>query len=298
MGKNKGANSAKIMGRQFWQSMAGNDNSYVYYYNQLVELAMCMFEWKNLPNTIDERFLELSLLSDGMSVFFRDDVIGYLALQTTISGKPNLYNIPTERRAYASNGYQKSLNEKDSVIIWNNQIHTNSILAISNFAERLWDLDRTIDVNAKAQKTPILLVCDESQRLTLKNMYQQYSGNEPVIYGNRGLNVKDVQALSTGAPYVGDKLYELKTQIWNEALTYLGIGNVSFQKKERLIQDEVARNMGGTIANRYSRLNARRQACDEINRMFGLNISVDFRENYNDRLIEEANTDEDGGNDE
>ena len=269
---------AIVKDREFWQSASYNNATYMQYYNRLVELAVSMFEWKNLPDTVDARFLELSLFGDGMSVFFLDEDIGYLSLRTTIGGRLNLYNIPTDRRAYASNGYNVPLNENNSVIIWNNLMHTNSVLEVSNFSKRLWDLDRTIDVNARAQKTPILIRCEENQRLTLKNIYKQYTGNEPVIYADKGLTARPIEVMQTGAPYVCDKLYELKTQIWNEALTYLGISNVSYQKKERLLQDEVQRNLGGTIASRYSRLQARKNAADEINRMFGLNIEVDFRE--------------------
>ena len=233
---------AIVKGREFWQSASYNNATFMQYYNRLVELAISMFDWKNLPDTIDARFLELALFGDGMAVFFEDKTIGYLALRTTIGGRLNLYNIPTDRRAYASNGYNMPLTQDNSVIIWNNLMHTNSVLEVSNFSKRLWDLDRTIDVNAKAQKTPILIRCDESQRLTLKNLYKQYTGNEPVIYGDKGLSARPIDVLTTGAPYVCDKLYELKTQIWNEALTYLGISNVSYQKKERLLQDEVERN--------------------------------------------------------
>ena len=286
---------AVVKGREFWQSASFNNATFMQYYNRLVELAISMFEWKNLPETIDPRFLELALFGDGMAVFFEDKEIGYLALRTTIGGRLNLYNIPTDRRAYASNGYNMPLTQDDSVIIWNNLMHTNSVLEVSNFSKRLWDLDRTIDVNAKAQKTPILIRCEESQRLTLKNLYKQYSGNEPVIYADKGLAAKPIDVLNTGAPYVCDKLYELKTQIWNEALTYLGISNVSYQKKERLLQDEVQRNLGGTIASRYSRLEARRQAANEINKMFGLNIEVDFREDFTlaiDELEDEVAEDE------
>lgn len=266
--------------RKFFESARSNKQSYIHYYNRLMELSISMFEWKNLPNTIDSRFLELALFSDGMSVFFKDEDIGYLALRTAIGGHWNLYGIPTQRRAYASNGYQKQLNEDDSVIIFNNMLHTNSLLDIEMYAMKLYNLDRTIEVNANAQKTPILITCEESQRLTLKNMYMQYDGNEPVIYGDKNINPNSLKVLTTGSPYVADKLYQLKNQIWNEALTFLGISNLNIQKKERLVTDEVIRNQGGTIASRYSRLNARKQACEQINRMFGLNIDVEYRHDF------------------
>lgn len=262
-----------------------------------MELSISMFEWENLPDTVDSRFLELVLFGDGMCVFFEDEEIGYLALRTAIGGNLNLYQIPTERRAYASNGYQKQLNEDNSVIIFNNMLHTNSVLEIEVYAKRLYNLDRAIDVNTNAQKTPILITCDDTQRLTLKNLYMQYDGNEPVIFGDKNINPNSLKVLTTGSPYVADRLYQLKTQIWNEALTYLGISNLNVQKKERLISDEVLRNQGGTIASRYSRLNARRQACEQINKMFGLNISVDYRKDFRE-ADNEIMLEGDTGNDE
>lgn len=262
----------------FWRSAKKNNATFYQYYNRLTELSVSMFEWKNLPETIDERFMELALFADGMCVFFKDEVMGYLALRTMIGGRLNVYQIPMERRAYASNGYNMPLDDNNSVIIFNNLLHTNALLEVENFAIRLSELDRTIDVNAYAQKTPLLITCDEQQRLTLKNVYMKYTGNEPVIFGDKNLNPNSIQAINTGAPYVADKLYQLKTEIWNEALTYLGISNMNFIKKERMIQDEVQRNQGGTVASRYSRLQARRQACEQINKMFGLDIWCDYRQ--------------------
>ncbi len=271
------------MGRRktnFDESANMNNRMYGEYLTRLTELSVAMFEWKNLPDTIDPRFLELTLFSDGQAVFFKDEVMGYLALQCTVNGRLNVYRIPINRRAYAVNGYQRQLDDKDSVIIWNNYLHTNSILTVRNYAKRLYNLDRIIDVNANAQKTPVLVQGTEQQRLTLLNVYQQFDGNAPVIFGDKNLDINSLKVLQTNAPYVADKLYQLKTQIWNEALTYLGISNLNVQKKERLVSDEVIRSMGGVIASRYSRLQARREACDAINRMFGLDISCDFRDDF------------------
>lgn len=281
--------------RAFWESARMNNYSFRQYYNRLVELSVSMFEWKNVPDTIDVRYLELALFGDGMAVFFKDDVLGYLALRCAIGGQMNVYRIPTMRRAYAANGYNKQLDETDSVIIFNNYLHTNSMLDVELFARRLYNLDRAIDVNANAQKTPVLIQCEESERLTLKNVYMKYDGNQPVIFGDKNLNPNALKVLQTGAPYVADKLYQLKTQIWNEALTYLGISNINVTKKERLITDEVTRNQGGTLASRYSRLEARKQACKEINRMFNLNIDCDYREDtrmQDDILLESTEEEE------
>ena len=265
---------------QFWESAFNNNKTYLQYYNRLMGLCIGMFEWKNLPESVDARFLELALYATGMAVFFKDDGLDqFLALRCMIGGKWDLYNIPTIRTAYATNGYRNFLDETNSVIIFNNEIRTNSMLDVEMYSKRLYNLDRAVDVNANAQKTPLLIVCDDSQRLTMKNLYKQYDGNEPVIYGTKtGLNPNSIQAISTGAPFVADKLYSLKEQIWNEALTVLGVLNVNFEKKERMTTYEVVRNSGETMTNRYSRLNARRQACEQINKMFGLDIWCDYRE--------------------
>lgn len=255
-----------------------NQRTYLQYVNRLTELSISMYDWKNLPDTIDARFLELALFNDGMAVFFKDEVMGYLGLQVMIGSALDVYRIPITRTAFAQNGYQMKLDQSNSVIIFNNMLHTNSILDVQEMSKRLYEIQRTIDVNVIQQKTPKIITCTENQRLVMKNLYAQYMGNEPFIFGDKNLDLSGIKTLDTTSPYVADKLYELKTQYWNEALTYLGISNVNTVKKERMITDEVQRNLGGTIASRYSRLFMRQQACKQINKMFGLNISVDYRE--------------------
>ena len=268
----------KVKERQFWESANMNNSQFLLYYNRLVELAICMFEWKNIPDSIDPRYLELCLFSEGKAVWFKDEVLGDLALRCTISGGFDVYRVPLRRRAYAINGYNKELTNEDSVIIWNNYLRTNTMPMVENYAKRLYNLDRVIDINANAQKTPLFIRCEENQLLTMKNMYMKYDGNMPVIFADKNTSTMPIQVLQTGAPYVADQIQMLKTQLWNEALTFLGISNTNTMKRERLISDEITRNEGGTLANRYSRLISRQEAADKINKMFGLNISVEFRD--------------------
>lgn len=279
----------------FGESAVMNNATYIQYFNRLVELSVSMFEWQGLPETVDPRYLELHLFQNGSMVYFRDEVMGDLCLDCIANGQFDVYGNPISRRAYSSyNQYQKTLNESDSVIIWNNYLRQPSVLDVKMFAKRLYNLDRIIDVNANAQKTPVLVQGTEKQRLTLVNLYKEFDGNAPFIFGDKNLDLNSLRAISTNAPYVADKLYQLKTQIWNEALTYLGISNLNIQKKERMITDEVQRNQGGTIASRYSRLEARREAVDKINRMFGTDISVDYREDLQIINEDENNAGEGG----
>lgn len=266
---------------EFEDSALMNDRTYMQYFNRLTELSISMFEWKNLPETVDPRYIELHLFETGCMVYFKDDVIGDLCLDCIVNGRLDVYGNPVTRRAFSGyNNYNKMLSIDDSVIIWNNYLHTNSILDVKMFARRLYMLDRIIDVNASAQRTPVLVQGTEKQRLTLLNLYKEFEGNAPFIFGDKNLDLNSLKVLNTNAPYVADKLYDLKTQVWNEALTYLGISNISNVKKERMITDEVNRNLGGTIASRYSRLESRQEAVEKINKMFGTDISVEYRDDF------------------
>lgn len=289
------------MGRKktnFEESAMLNNGSYLQYFNRLTELSISMFEWQNVPDTIDIRFLELTLFQDGKAVFFEDKDLGYLALKCAVNGGFNVYGIPVRRRAYSpTNSYQMDLTSDNSVIIWNNYLHKNSILDVKMFARRLYNLDRIIDVNANAQKTPVLITATPEQRLTMLNLYKELDGNAPVIFGDKNLDLKNVSAINTNAPYVADKLYQLKTQIWNEALTYLGISNTNVTKKERMVVDEVQRGLGGVIASRFSRLEERRAACMLINDMFGLDMWVDYRDDTGEVKTEEEIVIESEGSD-
>lgn len=262
----------------FETSARFNNSTFNMYYNRMLELAYASIKWENLPDTVDERYLEISLSRNASAIFFKDPVIGEMALTCLFNGNFDAYGNPVSRRAYSYyNNYQRELDSSNSVIIWNNFTRTPSTTFIKDYALRLYNIDRTIDVNINAQKTPVLITGTTDQRLTLINLYKEYAGNAPVIYGDKNLDLNSLNVLKTDAPYISDKLYDLKTQIWNEYLTYLGITNVSYQKRERLISDEVMRGQGGTVASRWSRLAMRQKAADEINKMFNLDIEVDFR---------------------
>mgnify|MGYP002522275185 CR=1 FL=1 len=300
MGKRKsGVNSFGLPKNEdymFWDSASDNKWSAHYYLARLQELAISMFEWKNLPEPIDWRFIEYMLFFNGQVLYSHDDELGEdIVTQVALSGKLDLYRVPYDRMAYADNGYHKQLNEKNSVIIWNNLLRMPTYPAMVFYAKKLYDIDRTIDINVKGQKTPIMILADEDERLALKNVYMQYDGNQPFIFGSRNLGLQDrIQALKTDAPYLADKLYDLKEKVWNEALTYLGI-YVGTQKKERMLAQESTMNNGAIIASRESRLEMRRECVDKINAMFGTNIEVHYRDINNDiETIGEPDYDEGG----
>lgn len=261
-----------------WQAQKLNTLTFDDYFFRLEELAINMFKWTGLPDSVDERFLELTLAEYGYALYFNDEIMGNLALTCMIGGTLDVYRIPTWRRAYAANGYQKQCSNKDSVIIYNNYLRQPTMMTVTLYARRLAEIERTIETNVRAQKTPKIIITEENQLLTWKNLQKKIDDNETAIFINRGTDINSYNVLDTSAPFVCDKLNLLKRQIWNEALTFFGINNVSSDKKERLVSDEVETNLGAVEAQRNVMLNARRQAAEKINRMFGTNISVDFRE--------------------
>ena len=265
---------------QFYDSLFDALSYQGFYRDRLTDIALSCVKWKNLPEEIDPRFLEWCLFYDGMAIFFKDDITEkFVCIQVMPSGQFNMYRIPKERTAYAVNGYQNSdLNEHNSVIIYNNLLRKPSVQDIEIYAKKLTNIDLTLNVNVNAQKTPIAIICDETQRLTFQQLYQNYAGNMPFIFGDKGLNLDNVKSINTQADYKGEELNKLKTDIWNEALTYLGVSNVQYQKKERINTEEINRSMGGAFASRRSRIKARQNAVEEINKMFGLSIEVDFED--------------------
>lgn len=266
----------RVRDTAFKSSLFDNKRAWNNYTYRLFEMAMSRGHWAKMPQSIDLRYLEQTLITQGACVFFKDDVLGYLCLPVVLNGKLDVYGNPYDFMAISDTGYNKKLDVNNGVIIYNNYLRMPNIAEIRYYADRLYEYDRIIDVNVKAQKTPVLIKCDKNEILSMENMYQKYDGNQPVIYGKKSLNDDNITVLKTDAPYIADKVYTLKQNIWNEALTQLGIPNTDTTKRERMIRDEVMTAQGAVIATRNSPEKMRQLACDKINEMFGLDIWYQF----------------------
>lgn len=254
---------------------------------RLMNLAISVFKWDNLPEGVDGRMLEFWLLRDGFVGFFYDEMLksddkrrapeGYAVLPLLLQGEWDMYEYPKSRCAYAVNGFQYDCNEDNSVIIFNNYLRVPMWLTLWQYAYRLSEVQRTIDINCKQQRTARVIRCDEKERVTYLNAAKEVDEGRNWVHGNKNLDMDNFQVFDITTPFVANEMQVYKHQLWNEALTYLGIENVNTDKKERLISDEVINNMGDVEAERFTRLNARKQACKEINNLFGLDVDVDFR---------------------
>lgn len=254
-----------------------NNRTYSGWFNRLYSMAISIFEWDNLPDSVDQRFLEYVLFWNGFGVYFNDEELGNLFLSGLISGPLDVYNIPTLRTAIANNGYMRTdLNKTNSVVVYDNYSRQPIAETIKLYAMKLYEIDRTIDVNVKAQKTPVALICeDEKAVLSAQNAYLKYDGNIPVMFATKGM-LSNFTTAKTDSPYMGDKLQLLKTQILNECLAFLGIEANLNEKAERLISAEISGNLGIIEAMRLNRLKSREDAARKINNLFGTNITVHF----------------------
>lgn len=265
-----------------------NDLTFTDYYYRLMLLARSRFEWLNLPNGIDEKWIERYLFLEGKCMFFKDDNIGLMVSKFTDSGVLNFYDEPTQLTPVATNygsfceemggAIRPYKNGEECVLIRNNDIMIPTRYTIKLYALRLAEIQRTIDINIQAQQTPVLVTGTDKQKLSLMQVYKKWKGHEPVIFGHTSLDTNPISVLKTDAPVVFDKLQLQKHAIWNEVMTFLGIDNANQDKKERLVDDEVRANNGQIELSASCMLKSREKACEQINKLFNENVSVRLRD--------------------
>ena len=298
---------------KFTDSLELNDATFIDYLNRFRRIALSMFEWVNLPKSMNSRYLELSLYYNGKAALLKTKKYGFINTKCAGTGYVNIYGLPTKLNCYSYNFNEQrelyiGLNPLDSeedkenkeykecILVQNNWEALPTVSSMELFAWRLYQASRVCDVNIEAQKTPVLLVADETQRLFLENLYQQYNGNQPFIFGDKDqLGEKTIRSINTQAPYVADKITEYKKEIWNEALTFLGVNNIMLEKKERLVTDEANSNNELINLNLESFLAPRLEACKKFNEKFGLTgtdkeISVRVRSDLYNIIKREMST--------
>lgn len=244
--------------------------------NRFEEVSIIRFNYEDMPKEINIEFMEKGLFEDTAMCFFYDEVLEkYLCLNVNGLGDFDEYGIPKRRDVYAVNGYRRTLNEKNSVLIYNNTMHLPIYNDVLLYSERIATIQRIIDVNANAQKTPVIITGTPEQKQLLEVLFENYDGNIPFIFGDDDITkYSGIDVLKLDAPYVIDKLQVYKNQMINEALAYLGIESSNTSKRERLTNEEIEKDNEMASYNRRTYFNARKTAFDEINEMFGLNIKV------------------------
>lgn len=269
----------KGISSEFEDAMLLNSKTYVDYLERMKKIALSMFEWVNLPDSMNSRYLEMCLYYKGQASLLYDDDYGYINTQAADSGYINIYGLPTKINcfSYSYNSMRDLYNPnsgatkgEECILVMNTYERIPTCATIELFAKRLTEAQRSADINIKAMRTPVLIRTDKNQELTFRNMYAQYDGNAPVIFADKyQLNPEDIKVFKTDAPFVAKDLMDYKIQIWNEFLTFLGVSNLD-EKRERLVTSEVDSNNELVNLNLQSLLTPRKKACEEFNEKYGL----------------------------
>lgn len=264
------------MQKKLINSQLSNFKTYEMYKRQLLTLAENVFEFKNMPKFIDTAYLNKQVLRKGSIAFFKDEVMGLLALPYTNVGKLDVYGRPTAIQVIARNGYTRTLKNNEFIIMYDNNGRYPLWLDILQYAERLAQATRTIDINIAQQKTPRFWKTKTEKEKSIKDIVNNVDGYENVVLTYDDVDLDDTTLVLEPAPYVADKIGLDKDKIYNEFLRLIGIANLSYQKKERNIKDEISAMQGGTVASRYSRFEPRQKAIDLINEKFRTEIEVQY----------------------
>lgn len=265
---------------KFIDNLLMNDLTFYDYLDRFRKVALSVFEWVNLPKSMNSMWLEKCLFYEGQATLLKDKNYGFINTKCCSDGDINIYGLPSRLNCYSfeyntSRKLYTGLSSKtkefeDCILVQNNWERIPTTGTIELFAYRLYEAEQTAFTNIKAQKTPVLLLVDETQRLMMENLYSQYDGNKPFIFGDKKqINQDTLKAIRTDAPFVADKIIDYKKEIWNEALTFLGINNIMVDKKERLITDEANSNNELINLNLQSYLAPRQEACKQFNEKFG-----------------------------
>lgn len=253
-----------------------NDLTYKTLFDRYMLIAMNEWEWEGLPDGILPRHIEKLLFSHGKAGFFRDPDMSFMCLQADNGVGLNVYGDPLTYRMTGFN-YNRQYDVEECVIIENNLLRIPTQPFIVHYVNKLAEAERTMDVNVKACKTPVVFTCDDKDVLTWKRIFQQVDGNVPAIFADKGLNLDSIQAFLTGVKFLGNELMDYKASVESDLLTFLGQNNTPVDKKERLITSEAEAN--NQIIQSFVDLQqeARERACEAINEKWGLNVTVKRR---------------------
>ena len=259
-------------------SQISNWKTYLMYKNQMLTLAKNVFEFKNLPDSVDVAYMNQKLLINGAVAFFKDDITDDLmclpfSSETMI---PDVYGRPQKINVMGENGFNRWLNKDQFVIMYDNNSMLPIYLDIIQYAQRIALCVRTQDVNIKQQRTPRLWKVPQDKEKSIKNAIDDIDAFADQVATYDSTKLQDIEAVLAPAPFVSDKIDDHLKIIWAEFFRLIGVANLQEQKKERVIRDEMLVSQGGTIASRYARFEPRKRAIEKINKLFGTKIEVSY----------------------
>lgn len=258
-------------------SQMSNFNTYNMYFRQMLTLAENVFEFEGLNRFIDVSYLNKTLMRQGSIAWFKDEILGVIALPYRSLTTEDIYGRPKKIEVFSkANSYHRILKKSEFIIMYDNNGRYPLYLDIAQMAERMANCVRTQDINISQQKTPRVWKASSDTLQSVKSLLNNIDSNVESVVAHETENLDDLECILEPAPYVADKIEQKIDKLWAEFFRLIGVANLQEQKRERVIQDEMIASQGGTIASRYSRFQPRANAIEKINEKFGTNISVKY----------------------
>lgn len=254
----------------YWQSGTVNQQTYVYYCDIMLKMALSRFRWLNLPPTCDERFLELTLITQGVAtIAFPRRMRGtFFSLQCTQQGRPNMYDRPIRWLAMGQNGTKFSCDATNGVVVYDNTTRYPLMAGIRLYANELTHLRITRRMNRLHQQIPFILTGPQEKRQDMTNLFKQVAGGEPAILATDDIQQIQYDALTTGVQFIGEELAVDEQNVWSRIYTMLGVRSTTM-KQERQTEDEIRAQESPSELVLESCLMERRKAAKELNDRFG-----------------------------
>lgn len=256
-------------------------------YDKLKLLALNMFEWENLPNNIESRHIEKALYDFGQAIFYDNKELGLICLPCSNTTNTNIYG---DTKIVTTTGYNltekvevlnsiKSLHEEievglpTGIRIPNNDLLKPSKINVIDYSNKLYEVEKAINLNIKQQKFPYLIATDTNTKLSMEQLIKDVEDGKMAIFHSKHFDLNKLNVFNLNVPFVVDKLQQYKSDLENEILTFFGLNNV-YQKRERMVVDEVNAKNDYIDKNVALMFKGRKKACELINEKFNLNINV------------------------
>ena len=253
-------------------------------------LALNRYKWENLPNGIESRYIEQMLYDNGECALFDHPDFGLTVLRSSSRENLNIYGEPTKLTLTGFNVHRTVMMD-ECVRILNNDLALPSQENILYYARRMAEIDDIIMQNLRQQRVPYLFATDENNSFSMKALYDRIYQGEPAIFIDKEMlngQSENIMVIPTIAPYLVDKLQIQKQEMERELLTFLGINN-TLEKKERLLQDETNSNNQFIKMSSDIGFKQRQLACEQMNEMFGLNVSViETQDEFQQEVIDDG----------
>lgn len=262
-------------------------NTYIvsYFARYLFNKLISVFEFKNLPKTWDKDYFIYNLYKTGFLTVFNTDRFGVIPQACSVSGI-NVFYRPTY--CIVSNPLIRNVNQiyigKDCELIRLTPDYRGLMDIVSLYADMMGLAMESVAVSLVNSKVAYIFKADSKNSAeSMKKMYDMISSGEPAVFIDKQLaqdgamSQMDMYNTSVKNNYITDQLLNDLRTIENMFCTEIGLPNANYNKKERLITDEVMANRTETYSNSAVWLECLKKSISKVNEMFNLGISVDYR---------------------